>query len=87
MNQQKPLSRLELRAKLPNEQEAPATTPAPKPVRGTITNTQIDQIMDLIHEGRHHEGGFYVGPTTRTGVEAMSREDAETYLASLEGEY
>lgn len=63
------------------------TTEAPATVRGTITDTQIETIMDLIHDGAHEEGGFYSGPTTRAGVEAMTREDASTYITSLKGDY
>ncbi|MDO5067471.1 MAG: hypothetical protein Q4D96_09355 [Propionibacteriaceae bacterium] len=76
---------------IPDDVEQPEPAPvveqAPAPVRGTITDSQVDQIMALIWEGRHEEGGFYVGPTTREGVEAMSREDADLYLTSLQGEY
>ncbi|MDT9702443.1 hypothetical protein, partial [Streptomyces sp. P17] len=33
-------------------------------VRGTITDTQIATILDLVAAGAHEEGGFYAGPTT-----------------------
>ncbi|MGO5328690.1 hypothetical protein ACTQ0G_13125 [Oscillospiraceae bacterium LCP21S3_A1] len=56
-------------------------------VRGTITDTQIATILDLIADGAHEEGGFYSGPTTEAGVRAMSRDDAATYITSLTGRY
>ncbi|MGN8718585.1 hypothetical protein ACTQ43_12865 [Segatella copri] len=56
-------------------------------VRGTITDTQIATILDLVAAGAHEEGGFYAGPTTEAGVRAMSRDDAATYITSLTGRY
>ncbi|NNG20480.1 hypothetical protein HJ590_13075 [Naumannella sp. ID2617S] len=68
----------------PAEEPEVAEVPA---VRGTITEAQAETILDLIADGAHQEGGYYAGPTTRSGVYALSYEDASHYLTSLRGNY
>lgn len=51
------------------------------------TARQVAFIMRLIARGAHHEGGFYIGPTTREGVEQMTKGAASAYITSLLGEY
>lgn len=51
------------------------------------TGPQVAYIMDLIHQGRHKEGGFYTGPTTREGVARLTKAEASTYITSLTGNY
>lgn len=51
------------------------------------TDRQVSYILDLIHQGRHEEGGFITGPTTREGVEQMTKVAASTYINSLTGNY
>lgn len=61
---------------------------APKPaMKGKITKRQADLIMKLIRDGRHTEGGFFSGPTTVEGVNAMTKADASIYITSLLGDY
>ena len=70
-----------------DETDETAETTEQTATRGTITAAQVERIMDLIDTGAHEEGGHYSGPTTRAGVEAMSREDAATYIDSLTDQY
>jgi pyruvate/2-oxoglutarate dehydrogenase complex dihydrolipoamide acyltransferase (E2) component len=70
----------------------PATTPAAPAVRETsseqlATPRQVDYIMSLIAQGRHEEGGFHNGPTTREGVEQMTKQAASVYITSLKSDY
>lgn len=51
------------------------------------TPRQIDYIMTLLSQGRHHEGGFYNGPTTIEGIRKMSKAAASAYITSLTGNY
>ena len=51
------------------------------------TPRQVDFIMSLISQGRHHEGGFYNGPTTIEGIRKMSKSSASAYITSLTGNY
>lgn len=51
------------------------------------TPRQIDYIMTLLAQGRHHEGGFYVGPTTHTEIAKLSKAEASAYITSLKGTY
>ena len=70
-----------------NETTETTETTEQTATRGTATRAQVERIMDLINAGAHEEGGYYSGPTTRAGVEAMSREDAATYIDSLTDQY
>ena len=49
---------------------------------GTITVAQVERIHDLLCEVRTVV--WYDGPVDPRGVEAMSREDASTYITALE---
>ncbi|MEU5157270.1 hypothetical protein [Glycomyces sp. NPDC021274] len=53
------------------------------------TPRQIDYIMSLLaqREISGEGGGFYYGPTTRAGVEEMSKAEASVYIRSLTGDY
>ena len=51
------------------------------------TPRQIDYIMTLLAQGRHHEGGFYSGPTTHTEIAKLSKAEASAYITSLKGTY
>lgn len=51
------------------------------------TPRQVDFIMDLISQGRHLEGGWFIGPTTIEDVKKLSKSDASRYISSLLGEY
>lgn len=51
------------------------------------TPRQVDYIMALISQGRHHEGGFYDGPTTIEDIRTMSKASASAYITSLAGNY
>lgn len=57
----------------------------PATPRGTITDKQVTYILSLL--GNRDEGGFYNGPTTLAGIQAMSRQDASLYIDSLSGNY
>ena len=63
------------------------TTETTETTKQTATRAQVERIMDLIDTGAHEEGGHYSGPTARAGVEAMSREDAATYIDGLTDQY
>lgn len=80
------------RAERKAEREAQAAAEAERKAleaeKGPLaTPRQVNFIMQLIHEGRHREGGFYNGPTEREGVERMSKASASTYITSLLGKY
>lgn len=69
-------------------QAAPAPAPTRTPAYvGRATDRQVDYIMSLLRSGRHQEGGFMTGPTTREGVAAMSKREASAYITSLTGQY
>lgn len=72
----------ELTAPKASEQDAGKATTGP-----LATAKQVQFIMKLIGQGRHREGGYYSGPTTREEVERMGRRDASAYIDSLLGNY
>lgn len=51
------------------------------------TPRQINFIMQLIHEGKHREGGIFSGPLERDGVAGLSKKEASLYITSLLGDY
>lgn len=51
------------------------------------TPRQINFIMQLIHEGKHREGGIFSGPLDRDGVAELSKKEASLYITSLLGDY
>lgn len=51
------------------------------------TPRQVDYIWSLICQGRHHEGGFYNGPTTLDGIRRMTKASASIYINSLTDNY
>lgn len=62
----------------------------PPPTPGNAaTPAQVDYIMNLL--ARRIEtgeaGGFMTGPTTREGVQNMTKADASLYIKSLKGDY
>ena len=74
-------------AQIRAQQAAPTTKPAPRVE--LASGRQVDYIMSLLAR-RQRDGattGFMSGPTTRQGVEALSRREASTYIDSLTERY
>jgi excisionase family DNA binding protein len=58
--------------------------------RGPLaTPRQVDYIMQLLHARTRSgdAGGFFSGPTTRDGVQELTRTQASTYIDSLTNNY
>ncbi|GGV58674.1 hypothetical protein GCM10010245_91820 [Streptomyces spectabilis] len=58
--------------------------------KGTLaTPRQADYILQLLalRERLGEEGGFMTGPTTRAGIEELSKAGASAYIDSLKGSY
>ncbi|MBB5110107.1 hypothetical protein [Streptomyces spectabilis] len=53
------------------------------------TPRQADYILQLLalRERLGEEGGFMTGPTTRAGIEELSKAGASAYIDSLKGSY
>lgn len=74
---------------------APAAPAAPKPAApaaprpGCASERQINYILRLLADRRRsgEAGGFFYGPTTRSGIAQLSRNEASTYIDSLTGSY
>lgn len=64
-----------------------AKAAAPKPALATLS--QVDYIVTLLAR-RHQHGdgdGFMIGPTSRSEIAQMTRQDASAYISSLTGAY
>ncbi|MFJ6215072.1 hypothetical protein ACIQGZ_17310 [Streptomyces sp. NPDC092296] len=59
------------------------------PGRRPATPRQVAHILQLLaHRARNGDGaGFMTGPTGRAGIEAMTVDEASTYIDSLEENY
>lgn len=68
-------------------QDDPEATTAPTTAVPSATYKQVQLIMKLISQGRHREGGYFIGPTTREDVAKMDRRSASQYIDSLLGQY
>jgi len=65
---------------------AAATAPTAR-LADHATPRQVDYILSLIARGAHEEGGYYDGPTTRTGIQQMTKASASAYIDSLTSRY
>lgn len=56
---------------------------------GLATDAQVKYILDLLRQRslRGDGGGFMTGPTTKDGIERLTRAQASTYITSLREEY
>lgn len=53
------------------------------------TPRQVDYILSLLDQRKHSgaSGGFMTGPADRMGIEALTRQQASTYITSLTERY
>ncbi|WP_341741291.1 hypothetical protein [Trueperella pyogenes] len=75
------------RQKARAEKAAKAEVEAKRAREDYATPRQVEFILDLIAKGRHEEGGFFIGPTSREEIKKMTRANASLYITSLLGDY